>query len=177
MHPHPEGPPADTRTRWLRLGRVLLVPALLIPFAGYFLVSVRDLLPQSRYYPQAVAVLLIAVLVAIVVVDVRRWRRADQAEAAPEGPDGDSHEFDRSVPTRERWVKIASCIGLTVLYLPGITILGFYTATGLYTFLAIVVLNRRGVVWPFVAALSLTVGCYLALTFIFDIRLPGGFLI
>lgn len=168
---------ADIARRLAQLAEILIIPAVVIPFTVYYFFNVRNLLPQSRYYPQGVAVLLLVIFAIIILTGLARLARTGPDAQEPEDQAAGDHEYDTTVPPVEKWTKIISGTVLTVLYVIGIGLIGFYSATALYIFLTTLALDRKGLVRPLVTTVAATAGAYVMLSFIFDVPVPRGLII
>lgn len=114
---------------------------------------------NAALYPKLLAYLLIALLLAQAISDLRATRARDTGMPA--------------ASVRQRNQIIAAAVAI-VLYLAALPIAGFVLATPLFVFALLFVLGDRSLITLIGLPVAVSAGCLVAFQGVFNVNLPRG---
>jgi putative tricarboxylic transport membrane protein len=159
-----------------RTAGILVVPLMILVYLTGFILSMRDVRPDSAKYPMLLIYALAALAVVCTVVELLKNRRSAYT-GTDESPPGWAHSARRGI---RRWAGLGASLVLLALYRLAIPVLGFYVATALFVALLQVALRslqeerRISFAWILALAPGVALVCYLFFERLLELPLPSA---
>lgn len=132
---------------------------LLLPLPVVYLVLAQDMEPRSAMLPRGVAIVMIALIVVVAVMD---WKPT-------------AERLDGTIRIREfveKWWKTMGLIALLVALVYAMGRFGFYPAATVFLFVAFTVLHVPGWIRRVVLTAGIMAGCYVLFEIILGVPVP-----